>query len=103
MKEIDLAIVADLGTLQRLPSIVGDGVARELIYTARVRDVARAMAAKSPLAMRGVKDVLHYSREHGVAEGLARVAALNATLLQAPDVIEAASALREKRPARFDD
>ena len=121
MKEIDLAIVADLGTLQRLPSIVGDGVARELIYTARefdaaeaarigllsacepdpaalmarVRDVARAMAAKSPLAMRGVKDVLHYSREHGVAEGLARVAALNATLLQAAGCDRSG-----KRPAR---
>ena len=129
VKEIDLAIVADLGTLQRLPPIVGDGVARELIYTARefdaaeaarigfvsgceadatallarVRDVALRMAARSPIAMRSVKNVLNYSREHGVAEGLAHVAALNASLLQAPDVIEAASALRDKRPARFDD
>ncbi len=129
VKEIDVAIVADLGTLQRLPRIVGDGVARELIYTAREFDAAEAarigflsgveadraaldqrvsavasvIAAKSPLAVRGIKDVLNYSREHGIADGLARVAAVNATLLQAPDVAEAAAALRGKRVARFDD
>lgn len=129
VKELDLAIVADLGTLQRLPRLVGDGVARELIYTARdfgaeeaarigfvsavasdaaalavqVTAVAEAIAAKSPLAVRGVKHALAYSREHGVADGLAQVAALNASLLLAPDVGEAVAAWVAQRPARFDD
>lgn len=129
VKEIDLAIVADLGTLQRLPRLVGDGVARELIYTARefgadealrigfvsgiepdaaalaarVTDVARQLAAKSPLAVRGVKHALAYSREHSVAEGLEHVAALNAGLLLAPDVAEAVAAFVGRRTARFDD
>lgn len=129
VKEIDIGIVADLGTLQRLPRIVGDGVARELIYTAREFDAAEAarigflsgvaadhtalhqhvsavaagIAAKSPLAVRGIKHVMNYSREHPIADGLARVAAVNASLLQAPDVLEAATALREQRAARFED
>jgi len=129
VKEIDLAIVADLGTLQRLPRLVGDGVARELIYTARdfdadealrigfisgiepdtaalaarVTDVARQLAAKSPLAVRGVKHALAYSRDHSVAEGLEHVAALNAGLLLAPEVAEAVAAFVGRRTARFDD
>lgn len=129
VKEIDLAIVADLGTLQRLPPLVGDGVARELIYTARefgadeaahigfvsavlpdagalaarVEAVAASLAAKSPLAVRGVKHALAYSREHSVADGLAHQAALNASLLLAPDVGEAVAAFVGKRAAHFDD
>ena len=129
VKEIDLAIVADLGTLQRLPRIVGDGVARELIYTAReftadeaarigflsgvepdaaalaarVTTIAQSLAAKSPLAVRGVKHALAYSREHSVAAGLEHVAALNASLLLAPDVAEAVAAFVARRAARYDD
>ncbi len=129
VKELELAIVADLGTLQRLPRIVGDGVARELVYTARefgaaealrlgfvsdvaddatalaarVDAVARGIAARSPLAVRGVKATLNHARDHGIAEGLAQVASLNASLLLAPDVTEAIAAARDQRPARFDD
>ncbi len=129
VKEIDLAIVADLGTLQRLPRIVGDGVARELAYTARefsaaealrlgfvsdvaddpvalaarVDAVARGIAARSPLAVRGVKATLNHGRDHTVADGLAQVASLNASLLLAADVTEAVTAARDQRPARFDD
>jgi len=129
VKELELAIVADLGTLQRLPRIVGDGVARELVFTARefgaaealrlgflsdvaddaaalatrVDAVARGIAARSPLAVRGVKATLNYGRDHAVAEGLAQVAALNASLLLAPDVTEAVAAARDQRPAQFDD
>lgn len=129
VKEIDLAVVADLGTLQRLPRIVGEGVAREWIFTARefdaeeaahsgflsgvapdlthlqakVSEIARSIAAKSPLAVRGLKAALNYSRDHSVTEGLAHIAAQNASLLLAPDVLEAIAAQRGKRPARFDD
>lgn len=129
VKEIDVAIVADVGTLQRLPQIVGEGVAREMAFTAReygaeealslrlvnrvfadhaaleeaVLETARAIASKSPLAVRGTKETLNFSREHSVAEGLDEVAQRNAGLLFAPDVLEAITAHRARRPAVFRD
>jgi enoyl-CoA hydratase len=129
VKEIDLAIVADVGTLQRLPRIVGEGIARELVFTARdvrgeearemklvnrvfatheelmttVMALAQAIAAKSPLAVRGTKETLNYSRDHTVAAGLEYVAAKNASLLFAPDVAAAATAFMQKRTAAFED
>lgn len=97
MKEVDLVMVADVGTLQRLPRLVGEGLARELSYTGRefdgkeahamrlvnqvlpdqdslmkfVMGLAASIAQKSPRAIRGIKDTLNYSRDHSVAEGLA--------------------------------
>lgn len=129
VKEIDVAIVADVGTLQRLPRIVGEGHAREMALTAReytgteaaamglvtrvygdveslaseVSALAAAMAAKSPLAMRGTKESLNFSRDHTVDEGLAEVAARNAGLLFSPDIEEAIGAQRAGRPPRFAD
>ena len=129
VKEIDIAIVADLGTLQRLPRLVGEGLARELALTGRdfgaeeaarigflnavlpeadstlahALQVAHTIAAKSPLAMRGTKETLNFSRDHSVAEGLAFVAARNAALLAAPDVPEAIRAQAEGRAPRFED
>jgi enoyl-CoA hydratase len=129
VKEVDLGIVADLGTLQRLPRLVGEGVARELAYTGRefdgeeaarlrlvnaalpdrdaleahVQSVARTIAAKSPLAVRGIKEVMNYGRDHDVAEGLAQVATRNAALLFAPDLDEALAAHRARRPATYPD
>ena len=93
VKEIDLAIVADVGTLQRLPGLIGEGLARELAYTGRefsgieahamrlvnqtytdkdslinaVMDIAANIARKSPQTIRGIKDTLNYSRDHTVA------------------------------------
>lgn len=129
VKEIDVAIVADVGTLQRLPRIVGEGIARELVLTARefdgreaatlglvnrafdseaalaahVAGIAAAIAAKSPLAVRGTKETLNFSRDHSTAEGLADVAARNAALLFAPDLDEALQAFAARRPAVFPD
>ncbi len=129
VKEIDLAIVADVGTLQRLPRIVGEGIARELVLTARefngqeaealrlvnrafptrealeaeVGRVAAAIAAKSPLAVRGTKEVLNFSRDHTVSEGLAYVATKNASLLFSPDVTTAVKAFVERRIPVFPD
>lgn len=129
VKEIDIAIVADVGTLQRLPRIVGEGIARELALTAREFDgrealalrlinracadeielaahvsmIAATIAAKSPLAVRGTKETLNYSRDHAVAAGLADVAARNASLLFAPDVEEALQAFAARRPGVFRD
>jgi enoyl-CoA hydratase len=129
IKEIDLAIVADIGTLQRLPHIVGEGHARELALTGRVFDgveakamglvtetydspealedtvaeTARAIASKSPLAIRGIKQVFNYSRGRKVDEGLDYVATWNAGMLLSSDATEAIQAWMEKRPAVFSD
>lgn len=129
VKEVDLAIVADVGTLQRLPRLIGDGLARELAYTGRVfdgkeahamklvnqtftdkdtlltfvLDLAADIARKSPLTIRGIKDTLNYSRDHTVAEGLAYVSAKNAAILFSDDLSEAKTAAQEKRAAIFDD
>jgi len=129
VKEIDLAIVADVGTLQRLPKLIGDGLARELAYTGRefdgneahgmklvnrvfpdkdslmkfVLETAAVIASKSPVAIRGIKDTLNYSRDHSVAEGLSYIAAKNAAILFSSDLGEAMSAVMQKREAKFED
>jgi enoyl-CoA hydratase len=129
VKEVDLAIVADLGSLQRLPGIVGQGVARELAFSGRtfkgeealavglvnrlfskteelsagVMALAAELAAKSPLTLRGIKETLNYSRDHTVDQGLAFVAQRNAAMLLSEDLDEALAAYMEKRPARFKD
>lgn len=129
IKEVDLAIVADTGTLQRLPRLIGDGLFRELAYTGLefdgvkahsmglvnkvfadqtsllvgVRELATEIAAKSPLAIRGIKETLIYSRDHTVAEGLNYVATLNAAIGLSKDVQEAVTAYFQDRCAEFED
>jgi enoyl-CoA hydratase len=129
IKEIDLAMVADVGTLQRLPHLIGDGLTRELAYTGRnvdaeeaqfiglinrrfatheelhagVRELAQRIARKSPQAVRGIKQVLNFSRDHTVAEGLEFVAEWNADHLLSADLNEAIAAQQEKRAPRFGD
>lgn len=127
VREIDIGMVADVGTLQRLPSLVGEGMARELAFTGRdvgaeeaaalrlvnrvypdgeallagVMATARSIAAKSPLATRGLKEVMNYSRDHSVADGLNYVATWNAAMLLSADLGEAMAARREKRQPEF--
>ena len=129
VKEIDLGLVADVGTLQRLPKIIGDGTAREMSYTGRpvagpeakeiglvnrcyptreamldgVRGLAKQIASKSPLAMRGTKEMIKYTRDHTVSDSLNMMAIWNAGLLVSEDLMEAFSAAKEKRPAKFRD
>ena len=129
IKEIDIGMVADVGTLQRLPRLIGEGMTRELAYTGRnvdsneaerlglinrrfatpdelesgVRQIAQAIAAKSPLAIRGTKEVLNYSRDHSVAEGLNFVATWNSTALLSSDLQECMQAQMEKRAPQFAD
>lgn len=129
IREIDLAMVADVGILQRLPRLIGQGMARELAYTGRnvgadearklglingqfasiselagaVRTIAQTIAAKSPLAVRGTKDVMNYSRDHTVADGLNYVAGWNAAMLLSSDLDECIAAQREKRIPLFRD
>ena len=129
VKEIDVGMTADVGTLQRLPRLVGEGMARELAYTGRTVDgaeakaiglvnrcfdtpealhegamaIAGAIAAKSPLAIRGCKEMITYARDHSVADGLNYVATWNAAMLLSRDLQEAALAAREKRLPAFRD
>jgi len=129
IKEVDLAIVADTGALQRLPRIIGDGLFRELAYTglefdgveahsmglvnkvfpdqmnllAGVNELATQIAAKSPLAIRGIKETMIYSRDHTVAEGLKYVATWNAAIGLSKDVQDAVTAYLQKRSAEFED
>jgi enoyl-CoA hydratase/carnithine racemase len=129
LKEVDMGIVADLGSLQRLPRIVGEGVTRELAYSARMvdaqealslrlvnrvfasrealldgaRDMARTIATKSPLAVRGSKEAISYARDRSVADGLAQVAAWNTAMLVSEDLAEALAAFQGKRPGQFLD
>lgn len=129
LKEVDLGIAADVGVLQRLPRIVGEGVARELAYTARVvegreaaelrlvnrclddpeqlaaaaDELARELAAKSPLALRGTKQAITYARDHTVADGLEQIATWNGAALLSADLDEALAAAREKRAPAYAD
>jgi enoyl-CoA hydratase len=129
IKEIDVGMTADLGTLQRLPRLIGEGMARELAYTGRkmdgaeaqqiglvnrcyptadalregVRDIARVIASKSPLAVRGTKEMITYARDHPIADGLNYGATWNAAMLLSEDLAEAGRAARERRPPAFPD
>jgi enoyl-CoA hydratase len=127
IKEIDVGMTADVGTLQRLPKIVGEALTRELAYTGRnvkgeeaqeirlvnrcyatreelaagVAAIAASIAAKSPLAVRGCKEMITYARDHSVADGLNYIATWNAAMLLSQDLDEALAAGREKRPPVF--
>ena len=129
IKEVDLAVVADVGTVQRLQPIIGYGRVAELTYTAETFDgakaeriglvnavfpsaealmahvetLARDLAAKSPLTVRGVKKSLLYSRDHTIAEGLEYVAGWNAAMLISDDLKEAVGAWLAKRTPVFED
>ncbi|MES2900326.1 MAG: crotonase/enoyl-CoA hydratase family protein [Pseudomonadota bacterium] len=127
IKEIDIGMVADVGTLQRLPKLIGEGMVRELAYTARrfdaaearemqlvnkvfdtpealragVREIAAAIASKSPLAVRGAKEMLNYARDHRVADGLNYVATWNAAMLMSDDLQQAMMANMSKQAPSF--
>lgn len=129
VKEIDVALVADVGTLQRLPRLIGEGLAREMAFTGRrvealeaasmhllnrcfdsdadlareVEAIAQCLASKSPLALRGTKHMLNHARDHRIGDGLEHVATWNAAMLYSDDLHEAAAARRDKRPPVFRD
>lgn len=127
VRETKMAIVADLGTLTRLPRVIAAGHVAELAYTGKDVDADRALriglvndvlpdvdtlhkaawemaaeiAANSPLVVQGTKQVLRACEDRPVAEGLDYVAAWNAGHLQSNDLIEAMAAFMEKRPPQF--
>jgi enoyl-CoA hydratase len=127
VREVKLAIVADVGSLARLPYILNDGHLRELALSGKDIDAARAekiglvndvfddadatlaaahaaadeIAANPPLAVHGVKDVLDQQRISAVSESLRYVAAWNAAFLPSKDLTEGISATFAKRPPQF--
>lgn len=129
IQETNLGVTADLGTLQRLPLIIPAGVMRELAYTGRrmpadeahavglvnavfddaesllagVMAIAAEIAAKSPLAIQGTKEMLNYARDHSIADGLNFVATWNAGMLITHDVASAIAAQRGNTTASFED
>ena len=127
VREAKMAIVADLGSLQRLPAIINAGHLAELAYTGKDISAERAkeiglvndlaadaegvhkaaqtlaleIAANSPIAVQGTKAVLVANEGRTVAEGLDYVATWNAGMLASDDLTEAVTAFMEKRPPKF--
>jgi delta(3,5)-delta(2,4)-dienoyl-CoA isomerase len=126
IKEVDIGLAADIGTLSRLPKIgIPYSWAKEAAYTARIFsgeeahsigfvsrvfetkeemssaaiETAGVIASKSPIAVQGTKALLDYSRDHTVEEGLRYTSVWNAAMIQAEDVTKATlSGLKKTRP-----
>jgi enoyl-CoA hydratase len=129
VQEINIGMTADVGTLQRLPKVIPEGVAREMAYrghrlsadrayqiglvqevfedheslVAGTLDIAHEIASKSPLAIWGSKEMLNYSRDHSVADGLNFIATWQTGMFQPDDMVESFAAKGEKRDPQFDD
>ncbi|MBN1634872.1 MAG: crotonase/enoyl-CoA hydratase family protein, partial [Deltaproteobacteria bacterium] len=127
LKEVAVGFVADVGSLQRVSLIVGQGIAREMAYTAKFIDARRAkevclvneiypdkesmlkaaeemaaqIAANSPLAVQASKEVLNYCRGKSISDGLEYVAARSAMIVPSNDLMEAISAFMGKRKPIF--
>ena len=127
VREVKVAMVADLGSLQRLPHIIGEGHARELAMSGKnidatramriglvndvfeteallldaARSLAREMVESSPLVVQGIKEVMNDRVRGEVTDGLRRVALWNAAFLQSADLAEAFAAFAERRPPKY--
>jgi len=129
IQEINIGMVADVGTLQRLPKLIPLAVVKELAYTGRrlpaakalahglVNEVydspaalldaalqcAREIAAKPPVAVWGTKQVIHYARDHSVEDALRQMGWVQGAIWSNEHVREAVRALKEKRAGAFPD
>ena len=129
IQEINIGMTADVGTLQRLPKLIPEGIARELAYVGgrlpaarayelglvnRVFDdhealvegtlaVAAEIATKSPLAIWGSKEMITYTRDHSVADSLNYIATWQTGMFQPADMMETFSAKADQRDPVFDD
>jgi len=125
VKEVDMGLVADIGTMQRLPKIISYGMACEMAYTGRnvygqeaekiglvnrcyadkalmledVTKLGEMIAAKSPVVIRGSKQILQHTRDHSVEEGLKYMQVWNAAMIFSTDIKEAfASTMQKRKP-----
>jgi enoyl-CoA hydratase len=129
IQEINIGMTADVGTLQRLGTVIPEGVARELAYTGRrmsaqrayevglvqevyadhdslvtgVLETAREIAGKSPLAIWGTKVAMNFARDHGVDDSLDQIATWQAGMFQPADMVESFTAKAEKRDPVYAD
>ncbi len=127
IQEINLGLTADVGTLQRLPRLVPEGIVRELAYTGRrlsaakalqvglvnevypnqeamlagVLQIAAEIAEKSPLAVWGSKEMMNYTRDHSIADGLNYIATWQAGMFFGGDMAEAFAAKQSGRKPKF--
>ena len=127
LREAAVGIAADMGVLQRLPHIVGQGITRELAFTAKDFDAKRAreillvneiyadrdellkeaelmatqIAENSPLAVQASKDVLNYGIGKSIDDGLKYVATMSTNIVPSEDLFEAMTAFAEKRKPVF--
>ncbi len=129
IQEINVAIVADVGTLQRAPYLLPNGILRELAYTgrkfaaeeaskygfvnsvtntrdgaiAKATEIAVEIASKSPLAVAGTKAILNHSRDHTIDDGLNYVATWNSGQLLGEDLMKAATAALTRETVTFSE
>ena len=127
IQEINIGMVADVGTLQRLPKLVPLAVVKELAYTGRrlpaakardyglVNDVfdtpeaclaaamqcAKEIVAKPPVAIWGTKQVIHYARDHSVDDALRQMGWVQGAIWSNAHVREAVTAMKTQREAQF--
>ncbi|HPE07507.1 MAG TPA: enoyl-CoA hydratase-related protein [Smithellaceae bacterium] len=127
LKEPKIGLVADMGALQRLPLIIGQGFTRELAFTVdnysarqaekmglvnnvyadqnslykAARQIAQKITENAPLAIKCTKEVLNFSRYVNVYEGMALAIQKNATMLLTDDLKEAMISFLERRQANF--
>ena len=127
IQEINIGMVADVGTLQRLPKLMPEAVVKELAYTGRrlkadkalmyglVNEVfetnddmlaaamqcAKEIASKPPIAIWGTKQAIHYTRDHSVEDSLKQMGWLQGAIWSNAHVREAIVAAKEKREAQF--
>jgi enoyl-CoA hydratase len=128
IEETKLGMTADLGTLQRLPKLISIGLVKELAYTGRrltaadaksaglvnnvyvdhetmlnaVIDIANEIAARSPLAVTGCKEMINYARDHSVADSLNYMSVWQSGMFQPQtDMMETFAAKAEKRAPEF--
>ncbi len=129
IEEINIGMTADVGTLQRLPKLIPEGIAREMAYTgermpaARAKEVglvnevypdqptmldavmgiAERIASRSPLAIHGTKEMINYTRDHSVADSLHYMATWQTGMFHPTDLLESFAARMEKRDPSYDD
>ena len=128
IQEINIGMMADLGTLQRMPKLLSDAVVRELAYTGDrlsaqeahrlgfvnhlfdtheslllgARATAERIASKSPLAVAGSKEAITFARDHAIATSLAMAASWQSGMLDTDEMARQIAAMKEKRDADFE-
>ena len=127
IQEINIGMVADVGTLQRLPKLIPEAIVKEYAYTGRRLPAAKALAyglvnevfespvamlaaamqaaaeiaSKPPVAIWGTKQAIHYTRDHSTEDALKQMGWLQAGIWSNAHVREAVSAMQQKRTGEF--